>query len=342
MKKQMNQSTLTYVMNGITVVALLFLAFSIFCFNNVNNKIDKANEERFELTYNANRFMNGSAYRTNEVRAYAATGQKVHYDNYWDEVNNLKNRDQGVAAMKEIGITDEEQAMIDEMSALSNELVPLEESAMDDVKAGRLEDAVDYVYGQEYNDSIAKINTIKADFLATLDKRSVTEINRLFSVLSIIRISMIFALVLIGVIQLVNTVIVRKRIIFPLIHIRDQMIEISKGDLSADFDLEPSTSEIGMLVDSIHTTKRELKKYISDIDHKLAEMSKGNMDLTIGNDYRGEFLPIQDAMRHILDALNEALNDIDQASNQVNYSSDQMASGAQIPLTECHGAGLFG
>lgn len=329
MRKQMNQSTLTYVMNGITVVALLFLAFSIYCFNNVNHKIDQANEDRFELTYNANRFMNGSAYLTNEVRAYAATGQKVHYDNYWNEVNNLKNRDLGVAAMKEIGITAEEQGMIDEMSALSNELVPLEENAMDDVQAGRLDDAVDYVYGPEYSDSIAKINTIKSNFLTSLDNRAVTEINRLIGVTAIIRVCMVLSLILIGVIQLVNTLIVRKRIIFPLIHIRDQMIEISKGDLSADFNLEPSTSEIGMLVDSIHTTKRELKKYISDIDYKLAEMSKGNMDLAIGDDYRGEFRPIQDAMRHILDALNEALNDIDQASYQVNYSSEQMASGAQ-------------
>ena len=85
-----------------------------------------ANEARFALTYNANRFMNGSAYLTNEVRAYAATGSQVHYDNYWNEVNNLKNRDIGVAAMQDIGITAEEQGMIDSMYALSNQLVPPE------------------------------------------------------------------------------------------------------------------------------------------------------------------------------------------------------------------------
>ena len=52
------------------------------------------------------------------------------------EVNELKNRDKGVAALQEIGITAGEQDMIDQMSALSNELVPLEDEAMKEVQAG--------------------------------------------------------------------------------------------------------------------------------------------------------------------------------------------------------------
>ena len=127
MKKAMKQSKLIAVLNGISIFALILMALLLLFYANVDKKLSQNNEDRFNLTYNANRFMNGSAYLTNEVRAYAATGDQVHYDNYWNEINNLKNRDQGVAAMQEIGITSGEQSMIDEMSALSNKLVPLEE-----------------------------------------------------------------------------------------------------------------------------------------------------------------------------------------------------------------------
>ena len=82
------------------------------------------------------------------------------------------------------------------------------------------------------------------------------------------------------------------------------MTQISQGNLSAEFGMRSDTSEIGRLVDSIHDTKRELKKYISDIDAKLTQMAQGNMNLTTGDDYRGEFLPIQRAMGQILDSLN--------------------------------------
>ena len=207
MKKAMNQSVLAYVLNGVSIMALLFLVFSLIFYGRVNGKLTTANEDRFSLTYNANRFMNGSAYLTNEVRAFAATGDQEHYDNYWNEVNNLKNRDIGVAAMQEIGITPEEQAMIDDMSSLSNELVPLEDEAMKNVQEGKREEAIDYVYGEEYNASIAKINELKEQFLADLDQRTLTDIEALQKEAGFIRFTMILAFVLVGVIQLISMLI---------------------------------------------------------------------------------------------------------------------------------------
>ena len=330
MKKAMNQSTLTLILNGICVLVLLLMAFSLFIYHNVNNRFDNAMEERFDLTYNANRFMNGSSYLTNEVRAFAATGNREHYNNYWNEVNNLKNRDLGVAAMQEIGITSEEQSMIDNMSSLSNELVPLEEEAMKEVEQGRMQEAIDYVYGVEYNASITKINALKEKFLETLNTRTAEEVKQLALEKSIIEIFMIFTLILVGVIQFFNMVIIRKRILYPVIAVKNQMTEISQGNLSMEFPLQANTSEIGMLIASIHETKQELKKYINDINCKLAQMAQGNMSLTVDNDYRGEFLPIQTAMTQILDSLNEALSHINLTAEKVSEQSKKMASSAEI------------
>ena len=108
MKKAISQSLLTAILNGVSILSLFYLAFSLYSYRNVNTGLNVAYAERFNLTYNANRFMNGSAYLTNEVRAFAATGLQEHFDNYWNEVDNLKNRDKGVAAMQEIGITSAE------------------------------------------------------------------------------------------------------------------------------------------------------------------------------------------------------------------------------------------
>ena len=140
---------------------------------------------------------------------------------------------------------------------------------------------------------------------------------------------MIIALIVVGIIQLLNIIITRVQILRPVLVVRNQMGEISQGNLSAEFPLESNTSEIGMLVESIHETKRELKKYIHDIDAILAQMADGNMDMPVGNDYRGEFRPIQDAMRQILDSLNDALSQINLTAEQVSEQSRKMASDAQ-------------
>jgi len=329
MKKTMNQSTRSYILNGFSILALLITALLLLFYSNMNSRLYTANQERFDLTYNANRFMNGSSYLTNEVRAYATTGDTVHYDNYWNEVNNLKNRDQGVAAMQEIGITGEEQAMIDSMYGLSNQLVPLEEQAMEQTQNGRQDAALDYVYGSEYNAAISQINSLKEQFLEHLDNRALKEVQSLSLTSSIVRILMVAALLVVGILQAFSMRVIRRHILRPVIAVRDQMEEISQGRLSAEFQWEADTSEIGMLVASIHETKRELKKYIQDIDGKLANMAKGNMNLTIDTDYRGEFLPIQNAMSQILDSLNDALYRIDQTAQDVSEESRRVASGAQ-------------
>ena len=131
MKKAIKQSTLTNAINIGSILLMAWVTLLFILYSWANSAVDKANIDRFELTFNANRFMNGSTYLTDQVRNYAVTGDIEHFDNYWNEINTLKNRDIGLAAMKEIGITAEEQKMIDDMSALSNNLVPLESAAMD-------------------------------------------------------------------------------------------------------------------------------------------------------------------------------------------------------------------
>ena len=329
MKRAMKQSTLILILNGISILALLFLVVSLFSYSGVSKQLNDASEERFELTYNANRFMDGSAYLTNEVRAFAATGGQEHYDNYWREVNELKNRDKGVAALQEIGITEQEQEMIDRMSSLSNELVPLEDEAMKEVQAGEREKAIEYVYGTEYSASIAKINELKEAFLSALDTRSLEQLQALEKREDYIEMTMICALVMVGIITVLNMAVTRIQIMRPVLAVKNQIGEISRGNLSAKFSLESNTSEIGMLVESIHETRRELKKYIQDIDYTLAQMAQGNMNLTVGNDYLGEFAPIQAAMGQILDALNTALSRIHVTAQQVSEESVQMATDAQ-------------
>ena len=323
MKKSMNQSTLNLILNGISILTLLFMGVALFSNSHIRGLLNTANQERFDLTYNANRFMNGSAYLTNEVRAFAATGEQEHYDNYWKEVNELKNRDIGVAALQEIGITDEEQDMINDMFALSNELVPLEEEAMNK------ESAVAYVYGEEYSSATDQINALKEQFLTALDTRTQARLDDLNFQAEFIRVCMVIALLLIAALQLISMFVTNKRVLHPIVAVRDQMKEISNGNLSAEFSLEANTSEIGMLAASIQETKCELKKYIQDIDHILAQMAEGSMDVTIGDDYRGEFLPIQKAMRQIVDSLNNALSQISMTAERVSRESEHMASGAE-------------
>lgn len=329
MKKKMNQSKLVFLTNTLSAILLILVA-ALFVWNiQLNNAISKTNDDRMQLYENANRFMDGSAYLTNEVRAFAATGDKKRYDNYWNEVNTLKNRDIGVQNMQDIGITDKEQVLIDEMYALSNKLVPLEELAMKDAAAGDLKKALDYVYGTDYEKSITQINQIKEDFISLLMTRMNNHVKEQTSLQDILQNVNIAVLVIVVLFQIMNFLLIIKEVIKPIVAVQKEMGEIASGSLSSTFLLKPDTSEIGMLVDSIHQTKNSLKQYISDISKKLGEMANGNFALALELDYVGDFSPIKQAIENILNSLNEAMHQVDQTAAQVSNGAGQVSVGAQ-------------
>lgn len=329
MKNSAKQSTTVLIMSIVIIAMLLITLACSFTSYMMGVSMAKANSERYSLTENANRFMNASDYLTDEVRAYAASGDIVHYDNYQNEVNNLKNTELSITNMQKIGITKEEQNKIDEMFAISNKLIPLEEKAMENVKNGNTRSAIDYVYGEEYSNSLSEISRLKTEFLSMLDSRTQAKIESLEGLNLIIQTVLFFGIISVIVIQLVINFYLRRKVIVPIISIKDEVSEIAKGNLSSDFNLEPDTSEIGMLTHSLLSTKSNLKKYISDISSHLSEMSNGNMDLEIDIDYIGDFAPIKTSMQKIIHSLNDTLIQINNASMQVSDGSDQVSAGAQ-------------
>lgn len=329
MKKAMKQSTMVSILNAISVLLMVGTAVLFFFSAAYNNRIDQANRDRIDLTYNANRFLNGSATLTNEVRAYAATGDITHYDNYWDEINTQKNRDVGVENMRRIGITDQEDALISQMASISNQLIPLEEKSMKLAAQGSYDPALDCVYGQEYNSSIGEINDLKNDFLEMLDQRTSAEVQRLAALCSLFSWMVAIFIAALVVLLFIQNRLVNRKLLKPIAMIEEEMLKIADGNLSSSFSLDGDTSEIGMLIHSIHKTKATLNRYIDDISQQLSQMARGNMNLDQSIDYIGDFKPIQESMGVILNSMNYTLSQIDHAATLVDGHAEQVSSGAQ-------------
>ncbi len=327
MKK--NKITLITFINYLSITFIVLVAVLFFFATNISENLDNANKSRYDLTYNANRFMNGSALLTNEVRAYAATGDIVHYDNYMKEVNVDKNRESGVDAMKKIGITAEEQKIIDDMAALSNQLVPLEVEAMEKAKNGDIANAINYVYGKEYNDTITKINELKAQFLSELDTRSqlhIDETNRKYKIVEFFILAMTLTVVLL---QILLGFVIQKRLVSPIAQIYEEMLSISQGHLSSPFKIKGNASEVALIVEAVNTIKAKLNTYVSDISEKLEKMANNNFDVAVDINYVGEFEPIKTSITEIVSSLNSSMREIIVATNNISNGADQVSFGAQ-------------
>ena len=282
-----------------------------------------------DLTDYAIQYKTGSQNLTNAVRSYAVTGNIDYYNAYYQELNVDKNRDNALSKLQEIGLTKEEQSYIDQISQTSNNLVPLEEAAMKAVQEGRMEDAREAVYGQEYEASLLIINSLTDTFIESMKER----IHKGVLVMGVIALIfdaicfIVLGIVIFTVIK--NLKYIKKELISPILIVERQMDYIANGNLSTEFELEVNDSEIGLLAKSIHNTKDILKRVIGEISSTLKEMAKGRFDLTLHENYIGELSEIKQSFEEIFDELNDTFYQIQTAANHVNESSSQMAEAAQ-------------
>ena len=329
MKKAVKQSTMSSILNFATMTLVLFLAVTFLMVMSYNKKIVSVYEKENNLIAYTQQFIDASDYLTNEARAYATTGDKTYYDNYWREVNETKRREISVEQMKQIGISTVEQQSIDEMARISNKLVPLEENAMQNASKGDIKSAIGYVFGKEYKDSLAQIRELQSKLLNDIKTRLETDIAQREHTIQIIKgISLLFV-VLVLAFQVISVRFTRKRIIVPMKKIQQEMQKLSDGNLSSDVELEVDTSELGMLSHTLLITRDELKKYIFDIQQKMTQMAKGNMNITMDMEYIGEFAEIQYAINEIIQSLNKTLAQINQTADEVSEGASQIAGGAQ-------------
>lgn len=282
-----------------------------------------------ELTAAAQQFLDASGYLTEQARACAATGEAIYHDNYQNEVNNLQNRETGYSRMEQVGITDEEKALITEMSQISNTLVPLEESAMSSAMAGDIDSALEYVFGEDYSSDLSRIQSLQDEFVETFQARLASEIEQQRTLVSIMQIVVIIIVCLIIVFQLFSTMFTRKKVIRPLKIIQEEMLEFSKGNLSIGGKLQEDTSELGMLVSSVHQMRNHLKEFIEDIHNKLLQIAQWDLDIKMDIAYIGDLAAIETSLKKISTSLSDAFREIDLASHQVASGADQVSNGAQ-------------
>ena len=297
MKKTVKQSEKVRIIGIRNIILMAILVVLFFSMVVSNKSIREKYEDQYNLVEAARKYQKGSENLTNAVRGYAATKDIKYYNDYYNELNQEKNRDIALTEMKRIGITQKEQGYIDLISSTSNNLVPLEEQAMKDVLESKLQEAIDTVYGT-------------------------TKANKITIFINIIC-SISVVLVVISVISLVS--FVKKELITPLPLVLEQMQAISNGNFSAPFALQKDESEVGVLVGAIIETKNILRSIIREIAYVLEEMAHKKFDIKIKETYVGELSEIRTSFEKILDNLNETFYGISRTTQKVSEGASQLA-----------------
>ena len=274
-----------------TVLMLITIAVSVMA--------GAAKTQQLTVTMALNQYRMGSKNLTSAVQSYAVTGEQQYYNDYMNELNVDKNRDNALAILEEEGLEDAEWAIIDQISSLSNGLVPLEEAAMASVSAGDLVSAQGSVFGHEYESTVVKINDLTETLIATVQGRLANASNICSGIQNAAQLILLAAFLFIAK-QFINVIGFSEReLLVPIEKVSAEMRNLAQGDFDQVLDLKEDESEVGTMVAAIATMKRNNSGMISEISHVLGAMGDGNYNFVLEKDYVGAFVEIKDSLEKI-------------------------------------------
>ena len=135
--------------------------------------------------------------------------------------------------------------------------------------------------------------------------------------------------IVLQLLALAATIIFASRLTKPIVQATRRIELLAEGDLHTEIPQIQGKDEIARLTTALDNTLQELRSYIGDISQVLEGVSENDLTVESGVKYRGDFVPIQNALDTILLSLNQTFSQITQSALQVHAGAEEMALGAQ-------------
>ncbi len=334
----MNKNSQSYHLKRIvrqSVIAVVVGAVLLLLSLGTNIWMTMVTDEELETTTYLNQYRIASKTLTYAVQAYAATGEQNYYDDYMKELNEDKNRDIDWAGLEKNHITKDEWQKMNQIPELSNGLVPLEEEAFALAGKGDTETAREHVFGKEYSDTVRQINSLTDEAIHQIQSRlNASKMTmRIFQICIEILYALSFMYLVYEITRLVK--FSRNELLEPIVKVSEQMTELSAGDFHTELSLQVDDSEVGNMAGSIALMKQNMTLMIEEISNVLESMGDGNYNISIEQEYVGEFgqikesfLKICEKMRDTLSTIREVAQQIDSGSEQLAYAASDLAEGS--------------
>lgn len=282
-----------------------------------------------------NQYRNASKTLTSSARSYVVTKEEVYYNAYYQELNEDKNRENALEMLEKNALAADEMAILNEINTLSNNLVPIEEEAMELARDGDLEQAEEYLFGESYEEKAALISQqtseVIVDILNRLERnKSVSRgLQFLFDVL-------FFASFVLIVYEGAKTIhFSEKEILEPVIGVSEQMNQLAAGNLQFSQESFVADSEVGQMICSIEHMKKNLTLMIREIAEVLEKAGDGDYRIQLEQEYVGDFIQIKDSIQRISEKMRDSLQTIQIVCSEVNSGAENLTSAADGLANAC-------
>ena len=339
-KKAVKQSTIVFIIGGITLVLSVMLVFLSMKVENYYDEVLSVREKQMECRELGNDLSDASRLLTDQVREYVQFGNKSNYENYWKEANEVKTMESIVTRLKELDITQDELSCLEQVMKVSDELTKMEKAAMNAVEDNDFDKARHLVFDEQYGQKVQELETHIDEFLEKMNDRLDSEVAKENDKLNRYINFIISFIVIVLACAVINIAYLFTKVINPIIRLKNVMLAIAEGDLTQDINVPVNTSEIGQLSGSVIKTRDSLSTLVTDTDMLLNAAAEGSLDVRAdASKLKGNYRKIVEGVNNTLDAvlapMQEAMKVLGlMAKNDFTVKMEGEYKGQLMELTE--------
>lgn len=129
-KERINMRALSVCLLIIAVPAILFSVWKVRAVHVCVERQQQIEQSRRQCEAQSQQLVNASDYLTSEVMRFIVTGDRKSLNNYWNEVDNIRNRDKAMEELGKLKLTQEEMNLVNMAKAESDRLIQEESRVM--------------------------------------------------------------------------------------------------------------------------------------------------------------------------------------------------------------------
>ncbi len=106
--------------------------------------------------------------------------------------------------------------------------------------------------------------------------------------------------------------------------------KLAHGDLASPVEVVMTNDEAQTLSNSLKDTIEKVNGYISQLQYALEQLSDGNLDIAVSDQFEGDFVVMKDSINNISDFLNQLIKDLQQSAEALNQAAQGVSQSARF------------
>lgn len=274
---------------------------------------------------------------TDYARRYTIAGEKRFKDEYYKLIRETKLAEKALAEMQQLGIPDEDFALVEESKRLSDRLITTQEAAFAAVEANDLSLARSLVFGSAYDGQVEKIAAPINQFHQRVEERAAQEVTDAKETANLALLITDLLLAASGLTVLLVLFSLHRRI-SHLPRLAALATQIAGGDLRVQVPVTKEKDEVAQLSAAFNQMVSNLRELVLDLTGSAQQVMTTSRDLSSSSDQAASAAQgTAEAVNQVAGSASEqarSAEGVQRIMQEFQTTIEQIASGAERSASE--------